>query len=233
MNIYVYLDESGSIHKNSNQPYFVVGGYFTFLSDKNKITSTYKKINKKVKENNNFPINKELKAIHMHEEDKILFFKNIDNITYFYGVSKVFVKSLMKKEIIESNIFFNYAVKILFQDCILPILQLKKFKKPITFILSVDNRNVRVGDLKNLENYLKTEFCLESLNFSVTYYDSATNYGIELADLIVNTFYNYFKDREKVTKVIKILNLRKFCVSIFPGYLKIGRVKKISLDKIN
>ena len=28
MKIYVYLDESGSIHKNSNTKYFAVGGYF-------------------------------------------------------------------------------------------------------------------------------------------------------------------------------------------------------------
>lgn len=45
MRVYVYLDESGSIHKNSNTKYFAVGGYFVFLSDKNKITSLYKKIN--------------------------------------------------------------------------------------------------------------------------------------------------------------------------------------------
>ena len=30
MKIYVYLDESGSIHKNSKTRYFAVGGYFTF-----------------------------------------------------------------------------------------------------------------------------------------------------------------------------------------------------------
>lgn len=27
MNVYVYLDESGSIHKNSKTRYFAVGGY--------------------------------------------------------------------------------------------------------------------------------------------------------------------------------------------------------------
>ena len=37
MRIYVYLDESGSIHKNSKTEYFAVGGYFTLVKDKNKI----------------------------------------------------------------------------------------------------------------------------------------------------------------------------------------------------
>ena len=31
MKIYVYLDESGSIHKNSNTKYFAVGGYFELI----------------------------------------------------------------------------------------------------------------------------------------------------------------------------------------------------------
>ena len=37
MKIYVYLDESGSIHKNSKAKYFAVGGYFIFKEDKNKV----------------------------------------------------------------------------------------------------------------------------------------------------------------------------------------------------
>ena len=45
MRLYVYLDESGSIHKNSNTKYFAVGGYFTFEKYRLKITSLYKKIN--------------------------------------------------------------------------------------------------------------------------------------------------------------------------------------------
>ena len=48
MRISVYLDESGSIHKNSKTKYFAVGGYFTFVKD--KITSKYKKINKSIKD---------------------------------------------------------------------------------------------------------------------------------------------------------------------------------------
>lgn len=195
--------------------------------DKNKITSTYKRINKIVKENRNIRIEKELKSIHMKPADKILFFENIQTIPHFYGCSKVFSKEGMKKEIVESNVFFNYAVKVLFQDCILPILPLKKFTEPIHFILSVDNRNIRVGDLKNLENYLKTEFCLEKLNFQVTYYDSTSHYGIQLADLIVNTFYNYFKDRNLIKSVLQMLDLKKFRVSLFPGYYRIGRMRKI------
>ena len=64
MKIYVYLDESGSIHKRiSSTKYFAVGGYFTLIEDKNKIISSYKRINKNIKDNRNIPLNKENKII--------------------------------------------------------------------------------------------------------------------------------------------------------------------------
>ena len=34
MKVYVYIDESGSIHRNSKTRYFAVGGYFTFFEGK-------------------------------------------------------------------------------------------------------------------------------------------------------------------------------------------------------
>lgn len=216
MKIYVYLDESGSIHKNSNTKYFAVGGYITYDKDKNKVISQYKKINKNIKDYKNIPLNKEIKSYDMTDMEKIEIFNKIQNINSFYGCAKVFEKASMKKEIIESNIFFNYAIKILFKDCIIPLLN--QINDNIDFIVSVDNRNIRVGDLNNLETYLKTEFCLDNFDFKITYYDSATNYGIQLADLIVNTFYNYYKNCDIVKKVLPSLKSKNFCVSLFPSY---------------
>ena len=71
MKIYVYLDGSGSIHKNSSTKYFAVGGYFVFCKDKNKVTSLYKKINKNIKNNKNIPLCKEIKSYDMNDTDKI------------------------------------------------------------------------------------------------------------------------------------------------------------------
>ena len=110
MKVFVYLDESGSIHKNSKTRYFAVGGYFSFKEDRNKITSLYKRINKDIKNKQNIDINKEIKSYEMIDEDKITFFKNIQDIESFYGCVKIFVKTIMKYDIVESNIFFNYAV---------------------------------------------------------------------------------------------------------------------------
>lgn len=219
MKIFVYLDESGSIHKNSKTKYFAVGGYISFEKNKNKIVSKYKKNNKIIKIENNYDLEKEVKSYEMTKKQKINIFKDIQEIDKFYGCVKVFVKSCMKKEIYESNIFFNYAVKLVFKDCIIPTII--NIKETINFIVSVDNRNIRVGDLNNLENYLNTEFCLNNYNFKIKYYDSATNYGIQLADLIVNTFYNSYKDINIVNDVINNIQHKKFKISIFPKYRKL------------
>ena len=216
MKIYVYLDESGSIHKNSKTKYFAVGGYFSLEQDKMKIKAKYKKENLKLKRLKKIGLDTEIKSYDMEEIEKIRIFNKIQDIDTFQGCVKVFDKQAMKKEIVDSNIFFNYTVKVLINDCILPTLNLQNLNEPIEFIISIDNRNIRVGELNNLETYLKTEFCMFDDDFKIKYYDSKTNYGIQLADLIVNTFYNKYKDITIVENLIKELKPKNFRVSIFP-----------------
>ena len=223
MKVYIYIDESGSIHKNSNTKYFAVGGYFVFKEDKLKVTSSYKKINKVMKDNRKLSLMQEIKSYDITDEEKIDIFDKIQDIDTFNGCVKIFEKGAMKKEVVESNIFFNYAVKLLFKDCIVPLLNLNQTNDNIEFVVSVDNRNIRVGDLNNLETYLKTEFCLENFDFKITYYDSKSNFGIQLADLIVNTFYNSYKDRKIVQKVLPVLKGKNFRISLFPGHKIRGR----------
>lgn len=153
MKVYVYIDESGSIHKNSPTKYFAVGGYFTFEEDKYKIIAKYKKSNLKIKKNKNIELSKEIKSYNMSDQEKIDIFTKVQEIENFYGCVKVFDKTSMRKEIIDSNIFFNYAVKVLLQDCIIPFLNIKNNDEMIEFVISIDNRNIRVGDLNNLEIY--------------------------------------------------------------------------------
>ena len=92
-----------------------------------------------------------------------------------------------------------------------------------------DKRTKRITR-EELETYLKTEFCLSNFDFKVTYYDSAFNYGIQLADLIVNTFYNSYKDRKIVERVLPSLKGKNFRVSLFPGRKIKGRIKKVEYN---
>ena len=169
-----------------------------------------------LKKEKKLDLDTEIKSYDMTEEEKIKIFNKIQDIETFHGCVKVFDKKYMRKEIVDSNIFFNYAVKVLIQDSILPELNLQENDDPIEFIISIDNRNIRVGELNNLETYLKTEFCIYDDDFKITYYDSKTNYGIQLADLTVNTFYNSYKNIKLVENVIKELKPKNFRVSLFP-----------------
>ena len=213
MKVYIYLDESGSIHKNSKAPFFTVGGFIINEEQRLKAISIYKKINLMMKRKRKMLLSYEIKSLNMTSYEKIEIFKSIEKVSSFKGIAKVFDKSNMKKEIYESNIFFNYATKLLFKDIILPRY---RSIKNIEFMINIDNRNIRVGELNNLENYLKTEFCLLNHTFKITYYDSKTNFGIQLADLIVNTFYNYYKDNALVKEVVDKLNIRKYKIQLFP-----------------
>ena len=206
----------GSIQKNSKTRYFAVGGYFSYEEDTIKIKAKYKKENLKLKKEKKLDLDSEIKSYDMTEDEKIKIFNKIQDIETFHGCVKVFDKKYMRKEIVDSNIFFNYAVKVLIQDCILPELNLQENDEPIEFIISIDNRNIRVGELNNLETYLKTEFCIYDDDFKITYYDSKTNYGIQLADLTVNTFYNSYKNIKLVENVIRELKPKNFRVSLFP-----------------
>ena len=197
------------------------------IDGKNKIISIYKRCNKCIKDKRNTDLKKEIKSYDMTDNEKIDIFNRVEEVNDFCGIAIVFDKKIMSKEVTESNIFFNYAVKLLFKDCIIPLLDLKKINEKIEFILNIDTRNIKVRDLKNLEDYLKTEYCLGNYDFKVTYYDSQTNYGIQLADLIVNTFYNIYKNRRLVQRVIPSLRKDKFRLSLFPRYKIKGRTNKM------
>ena len=217
MKVYLYIDESGSIHKNSSTRYFAVGGYFVLQKDKNKVVSTYKRKNLFVKRKRGIGLNKEIKSFDYLNEEKIEIFNAIQDIDTFVGCAKIFDKSKMYKEINDSNIFYNYSVFVLLKDCVLPFINQNYEDENIEFIISADNRNTSVGDKKDLEKYLKTVFCLKNYEFKITYYDSATNYGVQLADLIVNTFYNKYKNINIVKDVISSIKDKNFIIKRFPG----------------
>lgn len=230
LKIYVYLDESGSIHKNSPTEYFVIGGYISFgdINIVHKIINKYKKINKKHKKQRKMPLTHELKTREMTVQEKIDILQGIQDLENFYGCAIQFNKDDMYKAIEHSNLFFNFGVKLLFTDVILPLLPTdEKYE----FALAIDNRNISVGDLKDLEKYLSTEFCYKNYTFKVKYYDSATHYGIQLADYIVNTMYMRAKDRNVVKDVLAKMKKSNFRLSIFPGKHIQGRTAKINIKK--
>ena len=98
MKVYVYIDESGKVHKNSKTRYFAVGGYLTFFEGKNKIISLYKKCNKSIKDKRNIDLKKEIKSYDMTDAEKVHIFSKVEEVKDFCGVIKVFDKKIMPKK---------------------------------------------------------------------------------------------------------------------------------------
>lgn len=221
--IYVFLDESGNIHKNSKCIFFAIGGYFCSNFDRIALKSKYKKIIKGIKNKNNIPLDFEMKSFNFSEEDKINIFKEIQKFDDTKFIGKVFNKEKMYKSPDDINLFYNFSVNVLFKDCILP--QLNKKKKYI-INLHLDSRNIKFLKSKKynkdsrmlfqLEDYLNTTYWDKNFNFKVKYIDSSTNFNIQLADLVINTIYNKYKDITIVKNVLKTFKLQKFNISIFP-----------------
>ena len=62
--------------------------------------------------------------------------------------------------------------------------------------LQLDERNERVENKSFLENYLNTELSLSGQvagNFSVSYFDSACNKFVQIADVFSNLFYSHLQ----------------------------------------
>lgn len=162
----------------------------------------------------------ELKARDMTDSQKIEFISSVQQHKDFCGIGITFDKYLMYKDIESENIFFNYGVKILLDDV---VFNLVGMSEEVHFSIFCDNRNLRVGDLKDLEQYLNTEFCLENCTFSVSYGDSAGDYRLQLADLVVNTIYLRKKNRAAIIDVLRIMDRDHFSLTQFPGKKLFGR----------
>lgn len=213
MKVNVYIDESGSIHYKAKATYFVIGGYVIGVGNDKRVKRAYRKENLKCRKQRLYYINKgmlidqnpmdkqyELKAVKMMEKEKIQLFKSIINYEDLFFVVKIFDKKKMQVQVEHSNLFFNYGVQVLISDCILPLM---KEESSIQCSLFVDSRSIKVQQLKTLQDYLNTYYCYsrQRLSFSVTYCDSKMNYGIQLADLIVNSYYLYHKEETMLKKL--------------------------------
>ena len=126
----------------------------------------------------------------------------------------------MKKEIVDENLFYNYSVKILFLDLIKINIMDYDCEDEYLIELNLDNRSVKLRNQNNLEAYLNTEFILTNFKFKVKYYDSRTNYKIQLADIIVNSIYNNYKEPELVYEIIKSMKPKNFKFTSFPNNKK-------------
>jgi hypothetical protein len=208
---YIFLDESGLIHKNSPNEYFIIGGFIT--EDYTKLKKLYKKATLKIKQRKNILLKDELKAVHMNKGDKRFCLEEIQKDDLFKFIGIMVKKSKLRKPVNEVNIFYNYLIRLLLDF----LIEKKIMDNGNEVYLAIDKRSIKVSSLNSLEDYLKIHYEYEKdfdVNLNIEYLDSHDNYNIQIADLICNTLwvkYSYPKTDEVSEKIDKSrVLLKKF-----------------------
>jgi len=222
MELKIYLDESG----NPNTATFTIAGFYVFSSknpteieiinknfknflinkfELNKLKRKFQNIQKNIKKGKeNFPIDAELKWVHLGKEFTKYLFENIPNMNQKHFGITADVNSWKETSNRNSkfDIFYNYLIKVLifnFLDDHEELIKLlKENNLELNIEIFVDDRSKDIRTVKSLEQYLQAEslesLYRENINFrSVHYQNSFDNWAIQYADYIAGLYNSYGK----------------------------------------
>lgn len=204
---YLFLDESGNLHKNSPDRYFVIGGIFTNNYD--DIKKSYVEINRELKEKLNMDFYTELKAAYLNMEEKMDIVIKLQQMNGMYIVGVIVDKEKIGVKIEEIHLYYNYIIGKLL-DYLVKIGLIKTNEKDYLFI-NIDKSSMKIEDINSLEMYLKIHFNIErkmKFELNVAYWDSSKNYMIQVADIMCNTIWNIAQSPNPF-KVFNSLNQKK------------------------
>lgn len=186
---YLFLDESGNLHKNSPDRFFVIGGIFT--NNYTDIKKSYVEINKELKEKLNMDFEAELKGAYLNMEEKMDIVVKLGQMKGMYIVGIIVDKQKIGIEIERIHLYYNYIIRKLL-DYLIKI-KLIKIGKDDDLYLNIDKSSMKIEDINSLQNYLRTHFNIEKkypFEITVAYWDSKKNYMVQVADIMVNTMWN-------------------------------------------
>ena len=220
---FLYIDESGSTTvKHSNDfPYFVISIVHVTKCKalKNCIKSFISThiedlkecdTNKKMFKNDKFY---ELKGSALSKDLKI-------ELAYYLAKRDLFevyiieVDNRQVNEIIYQNTAcaFNYFLDLCME------YNLRNGNLPNdAYSIQIDERNVKTGAKKSLDDYLRTELILKNAliqDVNVLYFDSANNSLIQLSDFFSNLYYSYLMS-SNYNEVIEMLKEKKILKVIY------------------
>ena len=204
---YLFLDESGNLHKNSPDRFFVIGGIFTNNYDDKK--KSYIDINRELKKKINMNFDTELKAAYLNMEEKMNIVVKLQQMNGMYIVGVIVDKIKIGIKIEEIHLYYNYIIKRLLEYLIKIGLIKTSFNDKL--YINIDKSSMKIEDINSLEIYLKIHFNIElkmKFNINVTYWDSSKNYMIQVADIMCNTIWNIAQSPNSY-KVFNSLNLKK------------------------
>ncbi|MCP4482616.1 MAG: DUF3800 domain-containing protein [bacterium] len=215
----IFLDESGNMHQNSPDRFFVIGGVIT--EKLLLLYKKYKKANLHLKRMRNFSLGKELKASHMKRDDKIFLLNEIQKqLPNMRFLAIVVDKEKLYRKITRVNLFYNYLIKIL----LLSLAQKNIINNHTLKIgLLLDNRSIKVASKNSLEDYINIEFnyhlfVKDHMYFYADYLESSSNFNIQLADLVCNTIWSKYNYSKSALEVFETIDWHHLYLCEFPVF---------------
>lgn len=204
---YLFLDESGNLHKNSPDRYFVIGGIYT--NNYSDIKSSYMEINKELKDKLGMDFDIELKAAYLNMEEKMDIVVKLEKMNGMYIVGIVVDKEKIGIQIDQIHLYYNYIIRVLLDYLIKE--KLIKTDDSESLYINIDKTSMKIEEVNALLMYLRTHYNIEldlPLDINVSYWDSKKNYMIQVADIMANTIWN-IASSQRPTHVFNDLNVNK------------------------
>lgn len=220
-----FCDESGHLHSHSPTRFFVIGGYFCLKEKSKTIKQRYQRQLKKIKEKRKMSKQDELKTRDMTQEEKIKLLDILQTSDGFNGFAIVIDKESMIRKVDKESIYYNYFIKLIVKDILVPKCNSRFPDGDIHVDMLLDSRNVSVGHLKSLEDYLNSEYIFSRFGFTANYQDSKIDARIQATDLIANTIYEVFKEPKVVDQVIDHVDSDRIHTIGFPGNIRYQIIK--------
>ena len=210
---YIVIDESGATHQKEND-YFIIAGYIT--KQIYSIKSNHKKIERNLR--NKYPTlskYKELKGCYLNATQKSEFLNELLKTPTTIPIAIIIDKKhLFKRTQHDENIKYNYFIQILLSYILHNYPGLMNSEE---FELILDNRNVSIGSLNSLQDYLNSALGLiYNKKFIVKYRNSNEHREVQVADLISNVMFGYYNYRTKNSTYNMIPSLKNTIISKFP-----------------
>lgn len=210
----IYIDESGSINNHSpNNKYFVIA--LIHATNKDSVKRAYKRF---VSSNHERLLELDQDKLHpktgviLKEGGKMFsngVFHELKGSQFDKDMKKKFVEFFSRKQTFEIYLIkisnskltdefcqntarvFNYCLKLALEFFIR-----KNFLPNEDCSLQLDERNEKTETKYFLENYLNTELSMNGTTtgkFDVSYFDSANNNLIQIADVFANLYFSHLQ----------------------------------------
>lgn len=213
--IYLFIDDSGSLHKNAPDDFFIYAGYI-FINKKIKEDAKrkYKILNKKLCKS--LHRNDELKACNLSKNNKRALYNVMRNyksfdvrvyIPYVYEKQKTDKKTIVR--------FKDYILKRIIKEVFKDLIDKKEVDPYLdtNIIINIDEQLTSTNGFYSLDQSILEEFTtgienfnygnwsikpiwFGNLNVMVDYCDSSHNYLIQASDILANRIFNSFRQNK-------------------------------------